>query len=107
MEELSKGQLDLQLQEFCSNVVETAAECAPQVKSRKKKGLWSMDLQKAAADSKRAHFQWKQAGKPGREHPLSIQRTKGKGHLRTLQRQQQAEYRSSVYNELWTLMQQI
>lgn len=79
---------------------ETAAECAPQVKSGKKKRLWSMDLQKAAADSKRAHFRWKQAGKPGPEHPLSVQRTKGKRPLWTQQCQQQADYRSSVYNDI-------
>ena len=37
------------------------------------------------ADSKRVHFQWKQAGKPAPEHPLSMQRKVLKKQLRTLQ----------------------
>ena len=61
---------------------------APRVKHGKKKILWSTDLQRAAADSKRTHFQWKQAGKTAPEHPLSLQRKVLKKQLRTLQRQQ-------------------
>ena len=68
--------------------------------SDKKKRLWSSDLQRASADSKRAHFQWKQAGKPAPEHPLSLQRKVLKKQLRTLQRQQQSEYRSSIFNNI-------
>ena len=40
--ELSMGQLDVQLQKFCTTLVETATKCAPVVKPGEKKdyGLW-------------------------------------------------------------------
>ena len=51
-------------------------------------------------DDHRKRYQWKQAGKPGPEHPLSVQKRVTKKQLRTLQRQQQSEYRSSIYNNI-------
>ena len=98
--ELSLGELEFYLQEFCSTMVDAALDSAPRVKPGKKKRLWTLELQKAASDGKKAHFQWKQAGKPGPEHPLSVQKRVTKKQLRTLQRQQQSEYRSSIYNNI-------
>ena len=94
LKELSLDEVEIHIQKFCTTLVEAAVNNAPRVKPGKKKRLWSSDLQRAAADSKRAHFQWKQAGKPAPEHPLSLQRKVLKKQLRTLQRQQQSEYRS-------------
>ena len=97
---MSLGELAVQLSSFSSILVEAAVECAAKVKPGKKKRLWSSELQRAAANSQKAHFQWKQAGKPGPEHSLSVQRRVSKKQLRTLQRQQHSEYRSSIYNDI-------
>ena len=100
LKELSLGELEVQLTLFSSIFVEAAVECAPKVKPGKKKRLWTPELQRAAADSKKAHFQRKQAGEPGPEHSLTVQRRVSKKQIRTLQQQQQSEYRSSIYNDI-------
>ena len=97
---LPLGEVAVQLSSFSSILVEAAVECTAKVKPGKKKRLWSSELQRAAADSKKTHFQWKQAGKPGPEHSLSVQRRVSKKQLHTLQRQQHSEYRSSIYNDI-------
>ena len=58
LKESSLDEVEMHLQKFCSTLVEAAVNNAPRVKPGKKKRLWSSDLQRAAADSKRAHFQW-------------------------------------------------
>ena len=100
LKESSLDEVEMHLQKFCTKLVEAAVNNAPRVKPGKKKRLLSSDLQRAAADSKWARFQWKQAGKPAPEHPLSLQRKVLKKHLRTLQRQQQSEYKSSIFNNI-------
>ena len=62
LKESSLDEVEIHLQKFCTTLVE-AVNNAPRVKPGKKKRLWSSDLQRASAVSKRAHFQWKQAGK--------------------------------------------
>ena len=85
LKESSLDELEMHLQKFCTTLVEASVNNAPRVKPGRKKRLWSSDLQRAAADSKRAHFQWKQAGKPAPEHPLPLQRKVLKKQLRALQ----------------------
>ena len=49
---------------------------------------------------KQVFFQWKKAGRPGPQHPLSIHCRVVKKHLRITQRRQQAAYRSVVYQDI-------
>ena len=72
LKESSLDEVEMHLQKFCTTLVEAAVNNSPRVKPGKKKRLWSSDLQRAAADNKRTHFQWKQAGKPAPEHRFSM-----------------------------------
>ena len=100
LKESSLDELEMHLQKFCTTLVEAALNNGPRVKHGKKKRLWSSDLQRADADNKRSHFQWKQASNPAPEHPLSLQRKVLKKQLSTLQRQQQSEYKLSIFNNI-------
>ncbi|MEW8548319.1 MAG: endonuclease/exonuclease/phosphatase family protein, partial [Candidatus Thiodiazotropha sp.] len=92
--------MGLSMERFCEAMVKAAEDSAPSIKPGKKKRLWSRELHMAAVTSKDVHFQWKNAGQPGPEHPLSIQRKAVKRQLRTAQRQQQAEYRAETYRNI-------
>lgn len=57
-------------------------------------------VRRVESDCKRAFFMWKQAGSPGPEHPLSVQRKVAKYEVRKQIRREFACARDSLYAEL-------
>ena len=96
----SPSELNGKLQSFCDVLVAAAEKNAPQTRRGKKKRYWSEEMKGASIASKQMFFQWKKAGRPSPEHPLSVQCRIAKRHLRTIQRQQQASYRSTIYQSI-------
>ena len=73
---------------------------APRIRSGKKKRYWSEELKATPVCSKTVFFQWKKAGRPSPQYPLSVHRKIAKRQLRTIQRQQQASYRTTTYQNI-------
>ena len=92
--------LDVILQSFCDILVAAGEKNAPCTRSGKKKRYWSEELKNASVSSKKLFSQWKKAGRPGPQHPLSMQCRIAKKQLRTIQRQQQATYRTTTYQDI-------
>jgi hypothetical protein len=57
-------------------------------------------LAAAVAESKRAHYLWKTAGRPGSDHPTSISRKTASKQVRQVQRQHEAERRNQLYSDI-------
>ena len=72
METVSLSDLNAKLQVFCDVIVDAAEKSAPCIRRGKKKRLWSDELKAASIMGKQVFFQWKKAGRPGPQHPLSI-----------------------------------
>ena len=90
LETVSLSDLNAKLQVFCDVLVDAAEKCAPCIRRGKNKRLWSDELKAASIKGKHVLFQWKKAGRPGPQHPLSIHCRIAKKHLRSTQRRQQA-----------------
>ena len=58
------------------------------------------ELAAAIANSKEAHFHWKNAGKPEKNHPISRRRAEASKNVRSVQRQHEAERRNSLFNDI-------
>ena len=100
MNTASLSDLDAILQSFCDILVAAGEKNAPCSRSGKKKRYWSEELKNASVSSKKLFFQWKKAGRPGPQHPLSMQCRVAKKQLRTIQRQHQATYRTTTYQDI-------
>ena len=64
------------------------------------KNLMYPELAKAIAESKKAHYLWKNAGRPGREHPTARARRTASKEVRRVQRQHEAERRNQLYTDI-------
>ena len=65
-----------------------------------KNAEWTPELQDAVREAKMAHFQWKEAGRPGKEDPLWLLKNSTKRKTRSIQRRQQAEERDTMIKEI-------
>ena len=72
LETVLLSDLNAKLQVFCDVLVDAAEKSAPCIRRGKKKRLWSDELKTASIMGKQVFFQWKKAGRPGPQYPLSI-----------------------------------
>ena len=76
-------------------------KAVPARKPRPRKAPWNANIAKALKESKQTLYEWITAGRPGKNHILSKQRTSAKKLLRQAQRQQAAKLRR---NNIRTIM---
>ena len=75
----------------------------PATKPAVQRGLrkqYCPELAEAVAASKAKHFLWKQAGEPGTEHQLSVDRRRGSREVRAVQRKHKARGREKLYTDV-------
>ena len=96
--------LDTIVTETNKILLECSLECQPtysKKKRRKGRFKWHPHLKELAAASKKAHFQWKQDGRPRSKSSLSYRAKQvAKSRLRQCQRQLAAKDRREKYEEI-------
>ena len=69
-------------------------------KMKRKKYLWSTEIQEASMKSKHAFWKWKTEGRPGLPHPLAIAKNRAKKMLRSTQRLAEAVRRDEYMRDI-------
>lgn len=100
---LSTEELLMELNEL---LYASAKECSPQPRSTKRQPprlVWRPELKPLIAEAKKAHWEWKAAGKPSdKQNQLAIAKARTKRNLRSMQRQLVAEQRRGKLSEIMT-----
>ena len=61
---------------------------------------WTPELAEAVKDSKKAHYEWKQAGRPSSEDPLWMDKKRTKSKVRAIQRKQKWAKRKELREKI-------
>ena len=91
------------IQQLQQCVIQAESEHIPSKTSKTFKGpsrKLSPKLAEAVATSKKSHYLWKSAGRPGDHHPLSEQRKKHTKEVRKVQRQEAIDSRNKLYQDI-------
>ena len=92
------------IRKFYSSVKSAENNSIPKKRKRKNKRCkqkWNEELKTAVKLSKQAQREWKRAGSPrNSDSPIFIQRKVTKKHLQSIQRQQEAEQRAKLYEDI-------
>ncbi len=76
--------------------VPSELRCTTEMPRRK----WFPELKEAVEQARKGHFLWKEAGKPDKEHPASINRSKTRKHVRRVQRQNEARKHRDLLDKI-------
>ena len=84
------------------NLLYTAKHSVPMKQIRLQGPKWKAtpELRTLLEQSRNAHKEWAKLGKPGPDHPLSIEKKSFKRRIRALQRRQIYNEREQFYNRL-------
>lgn len=91
------------IQEINQIILNAESAAIPSTRSkviRRPRKLMYPALADAIAESKMAHYLWKEAGRPGSEHPATAKRKGASKQVRRTQRQHEAERRNQLYNDI-------